>query len=275
MVSAVAVSILHEEKYVLRKTSHILERDRAGLYAVGLEDWARLFLRQDAEDSDTDSLDEDWAVGIPGLPIEGGYLSGFIEDEQSRFNLNSLLESEIQVERFRRLCRDLEVDEIFIPALMDWIDDDLDIRYPDGMEENYETYRVANREMVDVSELLLVHNVTPEMYQKLEPYITALPATTTINVNTMSEAVYESLGKEAGDAGKFIEEREQEPFSSIDDFIERLQIPIEIEGLSVSTSFFRARGQVVQGEQVYFLSSLIYRNDNGNTSVLNRSLGQF
>ena len=158
---------------------------------------------------------------------------------------------------------------------MDWIDDDFEIRYPDGMEENYETYRVANREMADISELMLVHNVTPEMYQKLEPYITALPATTTINVNTMSEVVYESLGEEAGDASKFIEERESDPFSSIEDFIERLQIPIEIEGLSVSTSFFRARGQVVQGEQVYFLSSLIYRNDNGSTSVLNRSLGQF
>ena len=32
----------------------------------------------------------------------------------------------------------------------------------DGMEENYDNYRVANREMADISELLLVHNVTPE-----------------------------------------------------------------------------------------------------------------
>ena len=275
MVSAVAVSILHEEKYALRKTSHILLMDRAGLYAYGLEDWARLFLREDREDSETDSLDEDWAIGIPGLPIEGGYLSGFIEDEQSRFNLNSVLESELQVERLRRLCRRLEVDDIFIPALMDWIDEDFDIRYPDGMEENYDTYRVANREMADTSELLLVHNVTAEMYAKLEPYITALPATTTININTMSEAVYESLGEEVGSASKFIEERNEDPYSSIEDFIERLQLPIEVEGLSVSTNYFRARGQVVQGEQVFNLSSLIYRGDDGNTRVVNRSLGQF
>ena len=275
MVSAVAVSILHEEKYALRKTSHILLMDRAGLYAYGLEDWARLFLREDREDSETDSLDEDWAIGIPGLPIEGGYLSGFIEDEQSRFNLNSVLESELQVERLRRLCRRLEVDDIFIPALMDWIDEDFDIRYPDGMEENYDTYRVANREMADTSELLLVHNVTAEMYAKLEPYITALPATTTININTMSEAVYESLGEEVGSASKFIEERNEDPYSSIEDFIERLQLPIEVEGLSVSTNYFRARGQVVQGEQVFNLSSLIYRGDDGKTLVVNRSLGQF
>ena len=275
MVSAVAVSILHEEKYALRKTSHILLMDRAGLYAYGLEDWARLFLRKDREDSETDSLDENWAIGIPGLPIEGGYLSGFIADEQARFNLNSVLESELQVERLRRLCRRLEVDDIFIPALMDWIDEDFDIRYPDGMEENYDTYRVANREMADTSELLLVHNVTEEMYAKLEPYITALPATTTININTMSEAVYESLGEEVGSASKFIEERKKDPYSSIEDFIERLQLPIEVEGLSVSTNYFRARGQVVQGEQAFNLNSLIYRGDDGNTRVVNRSLGQF
>ena len=55
--------------------------DRAALYAVGLEDWARIYLREDKQDSKTDSLDEDWAVGIPGLPIEGGYLAGYLEDE--------------------------------------------------------------------------------------------------------------------------------------------------------------------------------------------------
>ena len=158
---------------------------------------------------------------------------------------------------------------------MDWIDEDFDIRYPDGMEENYDTYRVANREMADTSELLLVHNVTEEMYARLEPYITALPATTTININTMSEAVYESLGEEVGSASKFIEERKKDPYSSIEDFIERLQLPIEVEGLSVSTNYFRARGQVVQGEQAFNLNSLIYRGDDGNTRVVNRSLGQF
>ena len=272
LVTTVAVSILHEEKYTIRKVSHIQLTDRARLYALGLEDWARLFLRQDSEDSEIDSLDEDWATAIPGLPIDGGYLAGYLEDEQSKFNLNSVVVSDLWVERFRRLCRRLEVDEVFIPALMDWIDDDFDVRYPDGMEENYPTYRVANREMVDISELLLVHNVTPEIYEKLLPYITALPSTATINVNTASEVVFRSLGEE-GDSGQFIEEREEEAYSSVEDFIERLQLPLDPEGLSVDTAFFRAYGQVVQGEQSFSMSTLIYREDNGKTRVLNRNFG--
>jgi general secretion pathway protein K len=274
IATTVAVSIVHEEKFTIRKTAHVDLMDRAGLYAFGLEDWAQIYLREDREDSDIDSLDEDWATSIPGLPIEGGYLGGFIEDEQARFNLNSLVGSEIAVTRFKRLCDNLEVEDSFIPALMDWIDADFDIRYPDGMEENYETYRVANREMADISELMLVENVDQEIFEKLKPYITALPTPTTLNINTMSTTLFESLG-EGLDVGKFIEERESDPYSSVEEFIERLQIPVDIEGLSVGTRFFRTHGQVVQGDQTFNMTSLVYRDDKGKTTVINRTLGQF
>ena len=71
IATTIAVSIVHEEKFTIRKTSHIYLMDRANLYAVGLEDWARIYLREDREDSQIDSLDENWATGIPTLPIEG------------------------------------------------------------------------------------------------------------------------------------------------------------------------------------------------------------
>ena len=274
IATTVAVSIVHEEQFTIRKTGHIRLMDRAGLYAFGLEDWAQIYLREDREESEIDSLDEYWAAGIPGLPIEGGYLTGYVEDEQAKFNLNTLVISEVALNRFRRLCENLEVDDSFIPALLDWIDQDFDIRYPDGMEENYEDYRVANREMADISELMLVHNVTPEIYEKLKPHITALPAPTTLNVNTMSEVVFQSLTDDV-DVGKFIEEREDDAYESVEEFIERLQLPVELEGLSVNTRYFRAHGQVVQGDQILNLTSLVYRDEKGKTMVINRTLGQF
>jgi general secretion pathway protein K len=274
IATTVAVSIMHEEKFTIRKSAHIQRMDRASLYAVGLEDWAQIYLREDSEDSKVDSLDENWAIGIPGLPIEGGYLAGYMEDEQAKFNLNSIVISEIALNRFRRLCDNLEVDDQFIPALMDWIDQDFDIRYPDGMEENYEDYRVANREMVDSSELLLVHNVTPEIYEKLQPHITALPGTSTLNVNTLSDVIFLSLAPDL-DVSEFIKQREEEAYESVEEFIERLQVPVEIDGLSVDTRYFRAYGQVVQGEQTLNLASLIYRDKEGKTRVISRTLGLF
>ena len=274
IATTIAVSIVHEEKFTIRKTAHIQRMDRASLYAVGLEDWAQLYLKEDREESKIDSLDENWAVGVPGLPIEGGYLAGYLEDEQAKFNLNSLVLSEIALNRFRRLCDNLEVDDRFIPALLDWIDEDFDIRYPDGMEENYEDYRVGNREMVDISELMLVQNVTPEIYEKLQPHITALPGTSTLNLNTMSEVIFLTLAPDL-DVTEFIKQREEEAFESVDQFVERLQVPVEIDGLSVDTRYFRAYGQVVQGEQVFNLKTLIFRDEQGKTRVMNRTLGQF
>lgn len=271
--TAIIVSITHEEAFAIRKTSRIQLMDRASLYALGLEDWARIFLQKDRKDSNIDHLGEDWAVSIPGLPIENGLLSGYIEDEQAKFNLNNLIVSAEWVKRFMLLCDNLEVDKTFVPALMDWIDDDFTVRYPDGAEEHYETYRVANRPMADISELLLVKNVDVELYDSLKPYITALPTTTDINVNTMSEAIYLSLGQNL-DAKTFSEERDKEEFSSVQDFIDRLQIPIDETGLSVTTEYFHAYGQVSQGDLVLNLDSLLHRDQSGKTSVANRSLGQ-
>ncbi len=272
--TAISVAMIHDESFLMRKTSRGQLGDRAQLYALGLEDWARLILVRDRENNKIDDLGEDWTLGIPGLPIEAGYLSGYLEDEQSRINLNSLLDSEETLKRFTRLCKNLEVDTAFIPALLDWIDEDLDVRYPDGLEDGYDNYRVANRAMTDTSELLLVNNMTTEIYEKLTPYITALPGTTHINLNTMSTMVFQSL-EESIDADKLIEEREDNPFTSVEDFVERMQIPLVEEGLSVDTEYFRAFGLVVQGDLEYHFETLIHRDSAGKTQVVGRSLGQF
>lgn len=271
--TAIIVSISHEEAFSIRKTSRILLMDRARLYALGLEDWARIFLQKDRKDTAIDHLGEDWAIGLPGLPIEGGLLSGFIEDEQAKFNINNLLVSEEWVNRFKRLCNNLDIDTTFVAALLDWIDEDFEVRYPDGAEEHYDTYRVANRAMVDISELLLVKHVTVEIFDSLKPYITALPTTTDINVNTISETVFLSLGENLS-ADSFIQERDKEEFSSIQNFIERLQIPLDESGLSVSTEYFHAYGLVNQGDLVFNLDTLLHRDENGTTRVIKRTLGQ-
>jgi general secretion pathway protein K len=274
IATTVAVSIVHEEKFTIRKNAHIQSQDRAALYAAGLEDFARILLREDSEENKIDGEGDFWEGGIQVRQIEGGFIGGFIEDEQARFNLNSLVDSTVALTRFKLLCDNLEVDDQFIPALLDWLDEDSDIRYPDGMEENYENYRVANREMADISELLLVHNVTPEIFEKLQPHITALPGTSTLNVNTMSETIYLSLAPDLN-ADDLIKEREDALFEDIDDFVTRLQVPVDTEGLSVDTRFFRAHGEVIQGDQSFKVTTLIYRDDQGDTRIINRTLGQF
>jgi general secretion pathway protein K len=273
VASAIIVSITHAEAFSIRKTSRIQVLERANSYAFGLEDWARVLLIRDSKESDTDHLAENWAIGIPGLPIEGGFLSGFLEDEQAKFNINNLLRSEESVKRFQRLCDNLEVETTFIDPLLDWMDEDFDIRYPDGAEDQYETYRVANRPLSDISELMLIKNMTADMYQKLLPHITTLPAPTNINVNTLTDQVFLSLG-EGLNLDQYLEEREKEDFKDIPSFIERLQLIIPPIDLSVSTEYFYAHGTVVQGDQSVNFNTLIHRDSNDKTMILNRTLGR-
>ena len=54
-----------------------------------------------------------------------------------------------------------------------------------------------------------------------------------------------------------------------------MQIPVEESGLSTETNYFRAHGQVTQGDLVLSMDSLLHRDDNGITSVISRTLGQF
>lgn len=272
VATSVVVSITHEEVFSIRKTARMQTMERAVFYAFGLEDFARLILLDDAKNSSIDHLQEDWALGIPPTPQDGVFIGGYLEDEQSRINLNNLMVSEEWVNRLRRLCNNLELDPSFIPALMDWIDTDFDIRYPDGAEDQYENYRVANRPMVDVSELMLVKNVTPEIYQKLQPYVTALPNPTDLNVNTMSDQVYLSLG-EGLNAESFMQERDKQEFSDVADFIQRLQIPINDSGLGTSSAYFYAHGQVIQEQQVFQLNTLFHRDAQGISRVLYRKMG--
>lgn len=274
VATAIIVSITHSEAFSIRKTARIQASDRANLYALALEDWARLILLDDSTNSTGDNLEEDWATPIPGLPIEGGFLTGYMIDEQAKININDIPASAETLNRFMRLCDNLGIDHtLFIDALIDWIDANPDITYPNGHEYSYETYRVANRPLSDISELMLIKNMDRDKYQKLRPYISALPAPTNINVNTMSKEVFLSLGNGLDDDA-FANERDLGAFSDTNDFITRLQLTIPNVGFSVSTDYFYAHGTVVQGDLSVNFNTLIHRASNGSTTILNRSLGR-
>lgn len=67
---------------------------------------------------------------------------------------------------------------------------------------------------------MLITDLDLESYQKLEPYITCLPASAQLNVNTASAMVLASLDSEfsLADAQQVVAARGEEGFASVDDF---------------------------------------------------------
>lgn len=261
-VAAVAMATrLHVD---MRRTGNLLHGEQAYAYALAAESWANVILRRDADDSKIDTLAEDWATALPPISVEGGFVSGRIEDLQGRFNVNNLIgtdgkPSEPDLEYFKRLLGLLEAEPGLAAALLDWIDADINATFPDGVEDDVyllETppYRAANRPLVSISELRLVKGYSAEIIALLEPYITALPEPTALNVNTASPLVLQALHADLSemDAGQIIEARGEEGFAELEAFLALdalagLQLDVDVgiksDWFSVLTDVRIGRGQ--------------------------------
>ena len=284
LVTVIAVAMATRQHIDVRLTGNLVHGEQAYDYALAAESWARVILRRDESQSKHDSLDEDWATALPPISVEGGQVSGKIEDLQGRFNINNLVKqdgkvSEADVAYFRRLLEILKLEPTLTDALLDWIDADINVRFPDGAEdENYLSgsipYRAANRPLVSISELRLVAGFDQNAVRLLEPYVTALPARTLINVNTASPVVLLALNKDftQSDVDALIAGRGETGYPTVQAFMGQDALAgRELDGsVDVKSQYFRVRTDVIVGQGQAHLESLLVR-DKGKTRVLFRT----
>ena len=288
LVAIIGASMLSQMNLALHRSGNIWQSEQAWWYAVGIENWLGKLLRQDAENSDIDSLDEAWAQPVDYLPLDGGALQGRLIDLQGRFNLNNLSGSDVDAaqEQFQRLIELVaDTDQItartIAASTRDWLDADVNPTLPDGAEDDYylglnPAYRTANTLMASASELRLVKGVTPAIYAALQPYICALPQLTAINVNTAPAPILATLAPElpASTGEALVESRADEPWESIDAFLQDPALAgrdIDANRLDVVTHYFLATGQItVDRAQIQFFS-VLERGDNGAVRTLRHS----
>ncbi len=287
LATTAAVAMSSRQHIDIRRTENTLFIGQAAQYLYGVELWSKQILSKDRKNNKTDDNSEAWATRLPPLPIEGGYVTGHIEDLQGRFNLNNLQQTKTAGKRaqarLRRLLAQLEINTGLINALMDWIDSDQDVRFPDGAEDGYYLglklpYRAANRLLQSSSELMLLKDMTQKKFNKLKPFITALPQITAINVNTASVEVLMSLADNLSlsDIQALVKKRKNKPYKKIEDFLAEKAFAgknIQAAGLSVSSNFFMLHAETGIGTLVQHRTCLFERNDKGQVTTLIRSGG--
>jgi general secretion pathway protein K len=275
LATVAAIAMATRLQVDMRRTGNLLHGEQAYAYAMAAESWAQVILIRDIEDSEYDYLGEDWATALPPIAVEGGFVSGNIIDLQGRFNVNNLVDEagqpvESELAYFKRLLVMLKLDETLAPALLDWIDPDIDATFPDGAEDDTyllaePPYRTANRPLVSVSELRLVKGYTPEVIAILEPHITALPELTVINVNTATAEVLEALHDELNNsgAGQLIADRGEDGYSELEAFMAHDALAgLELDmAVDIKSDWFKVLTDVSIGRGYASLESQVFRED--------------
>lgn len=287
-IAIAAVAMAARQNLDVRRTANIVNGDRSYVFALGVESWATQILMRDRRDNKTDNLHEDWASQLPPITVEGAVVSGHIEDMQGRFNLNNLIKngkiSALDMRRFQRLLVILGLDPNLADAVVDWIDPDSDITQPAGAEDPQYLradvpYRAANRPFVSPSELVLVQGFSNDVYQKLAPFICALPVRTTINVNTAPKEVLMALADKIteDDAQQLIDGRGDKGYATLQAFLQQKSLAgrgVNQEGLSVATDYFLLEAATKFDRAQTHLYSLLARSDAG-IRVIYRGQGAF
>ena len=285
LATTTAVAMASRQQLDIRRTENTLYQGQALMYLYGVESWSQQFLADDRRDNEIDHNGEDWATRLPPLPVEGGQVQGFIEDLQGRFNLNTLNQSgdlgKLARERFARLLRQLELNPEMISTIQDWLDTDIEVRFPAGAEDDFylgldPAYRTANQNMLSPSELLLLKDLDKEIYEKLQPFVTTLPENTSININTASVELLMSLADDLSktEIESLLKKREDEAYNSVEDFLAEEMFAgknIPLEGLSVNSDYFLLQAQADIGHVQQTLTSVFVRDNEGRIQTILRS----
>jgi general secretion pathway protein K len=239
-------------------------------------DWARAVLSDDRRLNNVDHLKEPWALRLPAMPVDNGELAGYLEDQQSTFNLNNLVTggkvSVVQLDRFGRLLSILGLPTTLAYSLADWIDADNDQQPNEGAEDGYylslpSPYLAANRPLTDVAELALVRGFNDEVRARLRPFVSALPANTAVNVNTASPEVLSAVidGLDLDAALALVAQRERAYFRDISDFSSRLPngVTVANSDIMVKSTYFLAHVRVTIGGAEARGMALLVRADIG------------
>jgi len=167
LLAALVIQFNYSGQVELELARSYVESVQAAYLAEGGIEVAKALIRTDAQQ--TDSMEDQWAMAIPVIPVEEGFVSLAIEDADRRLDLNRLLNTAgtkaneplvgVVTELLNRLGREDDAAAL-VDAVIDWIDVDDQVR-PEGAEENH--YRsldppvvIPNRPLLSPGELGMV-----------------------------------------------------------------------------------------------------------------------
>jgi len=313
LATILAATIAKRQANTAENTAYLMRQNQSLLYAKSAEAFFSELLVDDANNvGAVDHLQENWAKPMPAFPVEDGFVSGTLQDESGKFNLNSLVNDEgvpnpqaklwfeklllrvgLQAKLwFEKLLLRVGLPEKLSEAVIDWQDADDEISGTMGAENSYyqglpQGYLAANSKFHNVEELKLVRGFEDQKYLQIVDYVSALPASDSkVNVNTAPAMLLASLDPklDINAVEQALKKRQAnlEHFSNINDLWATepfKQVNPDVQSqvnalLGVQSNYFKAKIEVLLSERKRQFSSDLVRKDK-TVYVVYRSMAPF
>ena len=266
-------------------------RAQASWILQGSLDWARLILREDARaDHDAqrrgeqavDHLGEVWAVPLAEARLSTflaadksnaddgpeAFLSGSLEDAQSRYNLRHLLAGKVVPPLEQKVLERLTISAGAPPGTAALIIDKMRSAYGGKAESEgqADSGDKGDKPLQPRSiDQLAWFGLSAATLERLRPLITLLPVATPVNLNTAPREVIAALfdGMDLGSAERLVQARQARPLTKLEesaDFFPK-GVVVGPDRASVTSAFFFVNGRLRLEERVLDERSLVQRRD--------------
>lgn len=293
LATIMAVAIGSRSALSARRSIGSFSYEQALQFAAGAEALAAFAVKQ--ESSGPDSFARSWMQPYGPVEIAPGIaLEAQVIDEQAKFNLNTLVGANGEVDKdaaaiFARLLELLGLEAKWTPLMVDWIDSDL-LPGTDGAEDptylgQTPPYRAANMPITSVSELLQLPGFGRDRYLKLKDYVTALPPQATrINICMASPVLLDALTALSStgqttteytlmDANTLAQARSKGCFPTVNELKATIKSDTLDKRIADTTGYLRLQSWISIGTARFALYSLLQRDGSGQVRPVLRTLG--
>jgi general secretion pathway protein K len=293
LVTAAAAGMVWQQERAVAIEAAERARAQSGWILSGALDWARLILREDERSTPVDSLDEPWAQPLAEARLSSflaadrdnnadsgpeAFISGAIEDAQSRLNLRGLVDGAGQVdagmlEVLGRLVVLVGAPADAAPRLVEALKGST-LQAPGPAASGVPSQALRPLRWDE----LAWFGIDSATLARLAPHADLLPLPTPVNVNTASRVVLAAVVPQLdlGGAERIVQQRQRQPFRSLAE-LEPLLPPgvnADPQRLSVASQMFLVAGRLRLEERVLEERSLLMRRD-GRVDVLQREKRSF
>lgn len=289
LIASLAAGMVWQQYRAVQTEAADRARAQSAWILQGALDWARLILLEDAKgnrNKPVDHLGEPWAVPLAEARLstflaaerteatdtEGpeAFLSGSIEDAQSRYNLRALLTgpqvSPLEQRVLERLCSQVNAP----PGTAGAVIAGLRAAYPAPASAPASAASAPADDLSDNGPLrpagldqLSWLGLSDDTIARLRPYVVLLPKTTPVNLNTAPRVVIAALfdGLDLASAERLVQARRAQPLQNIADAANYLPATVQIAAgrASVESSFFIVTGRLRLDERQLEQRSLVER----------------